>query len=351
MEYVTLTREDPEFQSFLLGTFSSNKRALPVETYGPDTARERVTFQIVDVEKLQVPPWWSIYFSSCRPELLVLTMGPAIAAWLNHRQSFSQWTVWSSWAAVLGVLFLHTAMFLFNDVQDHLKGGDRINRRRGSRVIQKGWVPAYLMRRWAWLNFMLAGLFSIPAFVNAPIPMLGIGLAAGLSLLVFQRNIGTRFGLCDLALLLLFGPLLTMGTALASFGSTGWPDLILGVAFGASTLWAFQIRQFGDLVRSRPEDFHTFLAFIEFDRARLIAVVEGFLLLALYPMTALALRLPLTIMGLIPLVSLPLILTLHRLQKAASPLSSDMVHLPRSAILSHLVVTLWWLAALGVTWL
>lgn len=351
MEYVTLTRQDPEFKSYLLGTFSSDQRALPVETYSPDTARERVTFQLVDVDRIGVPPWWRIYFRSCRPELLVLTLGPAVAAWLNHRDSFSRWTAWSSLASVLGVLFLHTAMFLFNDVQDHLRGGDRVNRRRGSRVIQKGWVPAYLMRRWAWVNFALAAGFAIPAFVGAPWPLAGIGGAAGVALFIFQRNFGTRFGFCDLALLLLFGPLLTMGTALASFGVTGWRDAALGFAFGSSTLWTFQVRQFGDLFRSRPQDFHTFLAFFGFDRARAMALVEGFLLLAIYPLVALVLRLPIFTMALIPLMCLPLIITLHRLHKSASPLSSDMVGLRQSAVLSHLVITFWWVAALGVTWL
>jgi 1,4-dihydroxy-2-naphthoate octaprenyltransferase len=348
MEYVTLTREDPDFQTHLLGTFSKNRRALPVETYSPDTVRERVTFQLMDVGKLDIPPWWNIYFRSCRPELLVLTLGPAIAAWLSHRESFSRWMVQSSWSAVMGLIFLHTAMFLFNDVQDHLRGRDRINRRRGSRVIQKGWVPAYVMRRWAWVNFGLAAVFAFPAFLNAPWAVTSIGLAAGLSLLVFQKNLATRLGLCDLSLLLLFGPLLTMGVASASFGRTGWTDVILGLVFGASTLWTFQVRQFGDLVRAKPEDFHTFLAFFEFDRARSIAVAEGLLLLGAHFLAGLALRLPSLAMALIPIAGLPLLITLYRLRKAASPLSSDMIGLPRSAVLSYMTMTVWWLISLGV---
>src|SRR5437899_8919725 len=62
--------------------------------------------------------------------------------------------------ALLGVFFLHTAAFLLNDVQDHLRGLDRLNRRRCSQVIQKGWVSPLEMKRWAWVNLALAVLRS-----------------------------------------------------------------------------------------------------------------------------------------------------------------------------------------------
>lgn len=351
MEFITLTKEDPEFETYLRGTFSRTHRALPVETYHPETARERVTFRVVPLTKLQAPAWWKIYFWSCRPELLALTMGPSVAAWLNQHARLEEWARWPSWFALAGIFFLHTAVFLLNDVQDHLRGFDRLNRRRGSQVIQKGWVSAAAMQRWAWVNFSLAVLFGVPAFLNAPGPLLIICLLAAIALAVVVQGRLTRWGLSDLALGLLFGPLLTSGVALASFGQSNARDLALGLAFGGLTVWVLQARQFENLFRSRPESFRTLLGYLDFDRARALAMIEGVLGLALQPVLALWLGVPLKLFVLLPLVSVPMILWMGRLWRAASPLSSSLIRSDRWALGAHLAWTLWWVVALGVQWL
>ncbi len=351
MEFITLTKDDPEFEPYLQGTFSETHRALPVETYHAQTARERVTFRVIPIEKIETPAWWKIYFRSCRPELLVLTMGPSIAAWLNHRGAIAEWTRWPSWFALVGIFFLHTAVFLVNDVQDHLKGFDRLNRRRGSQVIQKGWVSAAGMQHWAYLNLALAILFGVPAFFNAPGELSVICGAALVALCTVLLNRLARWGVVDLALLLLFGPLLTCGIALASFGTTDLRDAILGFAFGALTIWVLQTRQLENLFRSKPEGFRTFLGFADFDRARVICILEGLLLLIVQPAAALALNIDLRLIALLPLVSIPMILLMGRLWRAASPLSSSLLHSDRWAIGAHLAWTSWWILALGVTWL
>lgn len=351
MEYITLTRDDPEFESYLLGTFSEQLRALPVETFHAQTERERVTFRLVEREKVQAPPWWKIYFWSCRPELLGLTMGPSIAAWLNDRARLEEWTRWPSWFALLGVFFLHTSAFLLNDVQDHLRGSDRLNRRRGSQVIQKGWVSAASMKKWAYLNFALAVLFGVPAFLRAPLQLALVCAAAWLCMIVLWVNRGSRWGLSDLALGLVFGPLLTCGIALASFGLFSWRDVIVGMAFGSLTAWTLQVRQMESLFRARPEGFRTFLGYWSFDRARAICVFEGALLLVLQPAAALALAVPLKFFILLPVVSIPLILFIGRLRQAASPLSSSLMGADRWALGAHLSWTLWWIGVLGGSWL
>lgn len=350
MDFITLTKNDPEFLSYLNGTFSRDHRAVPVETYHAETARERVTFRVVPIEKVGAPSWWRIYIRSCRPELLGLTMGPAIAAWLNHYGQLSDWARWPSWFALAGIFFLHTSAFLLNDAQDHLRGTDRLSR-RGSQVIQKGWVSAAAMQRWAWVNLALAVIFGVPAFLNAPGALPLVCAGALLSLWLLFRNIGTRWGVGDLSLALLFGPLLTTGIALASFGVTSVRDLILGAAFGLLTLWTFQARQFEHLFRSKAGGFHTFIAFLDFDRARTAAAIEAFALLLVQPALALALHVPLKMIVLLPIVSVPLILFAGRLCRAASPLSSQLVRSDRWALRAHFAWTLWWIAALGVQWL
>lgn len=351
MNYITLTSEDPEFKSYLLGTFSTTHRALPVETYSSHGLSERVTFQIQPLEKIKTPAWWKIYFWSCRPELLPLTLGPAVAAWLSHPYNLEKWAKWPSWFALVGILFLHTAMFLWNDVQDHLRGADRSNLRRGSRVIQKGWVTAHSMRRWALVNFALAVLFGSPAFVNAPGEMLAICGLAGLSLGVIAVNKFTRWGLSDLALFLLFGPLLTVGVAISSYMEANIVDLMVGSAFGLLTLWVFQIRQFENLFRTKAESFRTFLGHCSFDRARAIVIGEGLLLILAQLTLAVLVRAPLVFLMITPLASWPVLVTIERLRKSASPLSSQLVRISRMGLLSHFMWALWWIVMLGATWL
>lgn len=351
MELITLTKNDPEFESYLLGTFSKDHRAIPVETYHADTPRERVTFRVIPWEKVGAPHWLKIYLLSSRPELLGLTMGPAIAAWLNHSHSLSDWERIPSWLALLGLFFLHTAVFIFNDVQDHIHGLDRLNHRRGSQVIQKGWASAAEMKRWGIVNAVLALAFGLPSFLNAFLPLLAVCALTAVAIVIILKNFGTRYGLCDLALIAIFGPLITMGVSLASFGETSIQDFSLGIAMGTLALWVFQTRQFEDLFRSKPSTMRTFLGFLNFDRAHRVVVVEGLILLFVQPAVALVLRLPLIFLGFSPVVSIPLILTVQRFLKASSPLSSSLVNSSKYALASHFAWAGWWILSLGVTWL
>lgn len=351
MSYVTLTKGDPEFESYLLGTFSSTHRALPVETYNTHQISERVTFKLVPIEQIKTPPWWRIYFLSCRPELALLMLGPAAGALLNLPERAKDWNMGASVAALLGIFFLQTAIFLLNDVQDHMRGADRQNRRRGSQVIQKGWVTGYEMRRWAWINGAIALLLGLPGFTMAPMQLLALCGLAFLALTLFVSNWGTRWGLSDLALALLFGPLLTVGLALASFGYFSDKDVLLGIGFGFLTLWLFQVRQLENLFRAKPEAFRTFLGFLAFDHARLVMMAEGILVLLLQMGIAIVFRVPLIMLALLLFFSWPLWLTWLRLYKATSPLASPLLNISRWALTAHMAWVFWWWLTLGSLWL
>lgn len=350
MDLITLAKDDPEFEGYLLGTFSVTHRALPEETFHPQTARERITFRIVPVVDVDAPPWWRIYFVSMRPELTGLTLGPAMAAWLNQRERLAEWAMWPSWLALAGIFFLHTAVFLFNDVQDHVRGSDRANRRRGSQVIQRGWASAAAMKKWAVINFALAVAFGAPAFFISPVPVAVVCTVALFCLGLVSWNHFTRWGVSDLCLALLFGPLLTLGIAYSSFGHATWRDFAVGVAFGALTIWVFQYRQFENLFRARPELFRTFLAYQNFDRARLICVSEGILLLLLQLVVAVWLQIPGPYLLILPVVSVPLLFSLWRLYRSASPLSSNLVNSDRWALTAHASFAAWWIIVLGLAW-
>ena len=270
---------------------------------------------------------------------------------LNGHARLSEWAHWPSWFALAGIFFLHTSVFLFNDVQDHVKGFDRLNRRRGSQVIQRGWVAATAMQHWAIVNLVLAVLFGLPAYLNAPLELTAVCALTTLSLVILAGNRLARWGVSDLALGLLFGPLLTVGVALASFGEFTYSDMILGVAFGGLSVWVLQMRQLENLFRSKPEGFRTALGYWDFDWTRVIGVAEGLLGLVAQPAAALAIGVPLKMMMLLPLASVPTVLLMSRLWRASSPLASTLVRSDRWALGAQLSWTLWWILALGVQWL
>ena len=351
MELITLSRGDADFESYLMGTFASDHRALPIETVFAPSHAERVTFRVVPVARLDIPHWWMIYLAATRPELIALTLGPVLVTWLNHHARPAAWETWPAWAALCGVFFLHVAAFIANDVQDHRRGADRLGRGGGSRIIQNGWTTAAAMAFWARVNLGLAATCGVIACLNAPLEIGAVCLTAAACLGVLQLNVGTRRGACDVALIALFGPLLTVGTALASFGAADVTDLALGLAFGVSTWWVLQLRQFENLFRANPRSFRTYLGYLNFDGARWCVVVEGFALLALIPTVAVVVRAPLLFIALLPAFGLPLIWRINRVYRATSPLSSDLVNSAGGALVAHFTFTAWWILALGASWL
>lgn len=187
MTLVTLARSDEKFEKYLWGTFAKDQRAIAVETYHPFTSRERVTFRVESLTQIHRPPWWRVYLASARPEMWMLSLAPALSVIVFLRDQFTQSEAIVSLCALLALFFLHNAACLANDVQDHLTGSDRANRRRGSQVIQKGWASAREMYFWSWLNFIFAMGFGIPAVFLAPLSEFAIGLVALLGIFVLLK--------------------------------------------------------------------------------------------------------------------------------------------------------------------
>ena len=79
-QYKTLLKSDENFQRYLLGSFSSDLLALPVESFGVGTERERATFLLIPESKIEKPHWLKVYWKAIRPELLGLTLGQAVLA-------------------------------------------------------------------------------------------------------------------------------------------------------------------------------------------------------------------------------------------------------------------------------
>jgi 1,4-dihydroxy-2-naphthoate octaprenyltransferase len=343
MSFITVTPEDPDYRQYLLGSFSKTLRALPVESFRQHSRRERVTFRIVSVQDIEKPHWLKIYWRACRPELLGLTLGPffvtgSLMANLNHQSPLFSW-----WVAALGLFFLHVSSFLFNDFRDHMRGVDFANRRRGSQVIQKGWASAREVRGWAYVNAALALMCGIPALIAAP--MLALFVASGAVLVLLLSGATSRlarFAIPDMMVFAGLGPLLTMASAMAYSEKAPRSVFLIGLALGSLAVLTLQVRQLENLFRAGRDSFRTFIGAFDFDRARKVVRIQIVFIGALQVAVAFAIvPRAMAIVGLL-FALWPLYFVYLMIGRAASPLSSDLLHLGRRGIWAQTAILLWW---------
>jgi 1,4-dihydroxy-2-naphthoate octaprenyltransferase len=350
--FVTLTHDDPEFRSYLLGSFSKELRALPVESFSQHSCRERITFRLVNISELKKPSWWNIYFKACRPELLGLTLGPfaLTVAFLWRQTGTAPIYPVSVLLSACGLFFLHVAAFLFNDFRDHMLGVDLANRRRGSRVIQKGWASAKEVRVWAWVNAVLALVCGLPSVLLnweelGPVILIAAAIVLALSWMPPRL---ARKGILDLLVFLGLGPLLTSAASITGFGEVTGQVVLVGVAFGALAMLTLQMRQLENLFRAGQDSFRTFIGAFDFDRARKCVLAQAVMVGALQILIAFQIESSVVVIVGFGFALLPLSLVFLDVRRAASPLSSDLVHIGRRAVLAQFALLLWWGASLWI---
>ncbi|NCN42157.1 prenyltransferase [bacterium] len=300
--YKTLLKSDENFLPTLLGHFSREKVALPVESFGVGTDRERTTFLIVPLEEIERPSWVKIYFKAIRPELLGLTLGQAAVALISLKpllqangifiQEFDPTFIVSSLACLCAIFFTHAAACLLNDFHDHVEGLDRRSTSQGSRVIQKGWSKAYEIQRWAYVNAALAVGIGIYLLWGHWLLFLGLGALTALSILFYSNMtpFWNRLGAGDFWITLLFGPLLFFSIWVSVYSPENpiklsrlllLDGVLLSLCFGLLASWTFQVRQFQGIFKRQPGSFRTIVSRLNFDQARKFLALEGGLFFAL----------------------------------------------------------------------
>lgn len=365
--YRTFLKKDPHYKSYLLGTFSNQTVALPVESFGVGSDRERTTFLMLESAQFKKPFWLRAYWRAIRPELLGLTLGHAVLAVLvlkslMAKHNFSTDEFWStSWVAVglclLATFFTHASACLFNDYQDHMNGTDRRSVRHGSRVIQKGWSRAVEIRWWGFLNASLA--FAIGFFLlwQNWLVFLGLATVTAMAILLYSgmTPFWNRLGAGDFWITLLFGPLIffSVGTSILSYEdqmNLTWELLgdgfLISFSFGLLASWTLQVRQFQDIFRREGGSFRTLVSRLSFDQAQTFLKWEG---LCFFVMSALVFyfvwREGLSFLFLI-LVASGGFVFFKSIDKIASPLSSKMLALTPKALALHGGLLLMWLGVL-----
>lgn len=347
--FVTLTRSDKEFSRYLLGEGPDGLRAVPVQSYAINSPRERVTFALMAPELIARPRGWVRVGLALRLELLPLTLAPLLVSLVAILSSGGEVPWWKALCALLSLTALHAATFSRNDFEDHLQGLDRIQRQRGSQVIQKGWLSALEVRNLSWATLALSVLLVLPLlwpFSVSVALLLGLGLAAVLGFSFKGRGFKNQ-GAGDFVVGLCMGPLLTLGVGqLFAHNESLWLASV-GLPLGLGAVIVFQMRQLETILAEKQSRVGTLMSRMGFDRAKRILNFE---LLALPLLTGLSLALwvPPTIAVLVTfLVAFGQWPLRRRLKQVASPLSSTLLGLARSTLWFYFAMALILILAIG----
>lgn len=165
------------------------------------------------------------WFVLSRGRVLGLTLFPCLlAALLAIAADRFEWLRWL--LCLAGLLLAHAANNQLNDLVDSSRGvdaGDYFRRQYGTQVLEDGLVSRGQLLAW------FLGTGSLAALAGATLMLLSgwavaLPFLAGALLLLFYTHPLKTLGLGEVAVLLVWGPLMTGGTYLATTGV--WLDSV-----------------------------------------------------------------------------------------------------------------------------
>lgn len=268
MKLVTLDRAHPEFQRHLRGRLPEGLRAVPEMTLNPHSDREAVTFRVAPLSELDRPPLVQVWLKALRLHSLPRAVIPALVvfSW-GFREGALDPDL--SWLVLLGLFFLHSALVLRNDVQDHLSGADRVRPDRGSRALQKAWLTVDQLETAAALFVAGAILCALPLmwlFPRTIMVALVTAVVAGVGF--FHRRLSFKdLWAGEWSLFLLSGPLLVWGAQVATGGAMTTGSLAWSVLWGLWVLLPTHAVNLEQLVADRKSGRRSLVGLWGFDRS------------------------------------------------------------------------------------
>ncbi|UYL10097.1 prenyltransferase [Bdellovibrio sp. SKB1291214] len=269
-EFVTLSKSSPQFESYLLGTFAKDKRALPVQTLNVNSASETVTFKIVPVSSLEFPPRIVRIMKTVKFRSFLFILVPLFLILTKNIADQTIRDPISCLIATIGVIFAFISVNLRNDYTDHVRGVDRVLERSGSRAIQNGWTTASHIKNLSTTFLILSLMCAVPVMMayNEVAYVVVVGAIIGLWA-QFQKRISFKYKIGgEISLFLMFGPLLTVGYQLAMGAPFDKESLWIGVVWGWAVLFVVHLRNFINILPSSQAGFRNTVNCLGFDRSR-----------------------------------------------------------------------------------
>jgi 1,4-dihydroxy-2-naphthoate octaprenyltransferase len=268
--FVTLSKKDSEFQSYLLGTFSETERALPIQSLNVNTLNEQVTFKIVPISSLAMPTFMQKWLTILRVHTLTLVLLPIFLVLVKNLADAERFNYVVALCSCVGVALLHCAVNLRNDFYDHLSGIDRVNPERGSRAIQQGWITASQVKKLSWFIMILSLVAGLPALVNEPRLILLVALSA---IGVFWGYSASPSGFKyprwnEFGAFILLGPLLTVGFEMSGKRDFDFETVFLGSLCGWLTVFLIHLKNFESILVQSQAELRNTINWLGFDKAK-----------------------------------------------------------------------------------
>ena len=339
-EYLTVSKTDPRYFSLLEGRSDDGRVALPMKSFSAKKSSNWATFALVEDAEEKIPSRPTVIFKGIRPLYLTMTLtSPALCLAEYYQQGqVPDWLLVSS--ILLCLTFLHFSIFLFNDYKDHIEEVDRNQSKRKRGIIQRGWATAREVKRWAYVNFVLGAICSVPAVLERPAFVLGMGAIVVLTFLAvsqLQAKLSQK-GLNEYLVSLSLGPLLAYGFSYTVFGGYHVFIIFLCVIFGWLASLVFQTKYLEEMVATYQNKRESLIARMGFDKSKSFITVQLIMLpvvvlfLCFYfgqPYVAGALVLPSLFFS---------VFVVKQFKTSPSPMSSNLVHLSRKTAIAHLIM-------------
>ena len=321
---ITLERSHPDFEKFILGTFSNQFRAIPVKSLNVNTKQEQVTFEIQEAAQIKTPSFFKRGMTIVKAKNFVLVLFPLFLVLVKNILDETLVDIFLAILSGLSAISAHVAVNLMNDVQDHIRGLDRILPLAGSRALQKGWTTAQVLKRAALFYLLLAVALGVPSVYFFPeilwtiLPLAVVGLVG---LLSYQAGLKYR-AWSEWVVFLMLGPLLTTGFQLSFGGGFDLEVVFLGVLTGWFSVFLLHLKNWDQLVVNSQAGFNNSVSRFGFEKSKIFIQIWwcGFVfLLATYHCIYAPLSWFVLISGAGVLVSIPF---LRLMKNVTSPLGS-----------------------------
>lgn len=265
-EFITISKSDPQFRTYLEGDFSQTQYAQPVQSLFVTQPQEQVTFKLISQPSFSWPIALSSWYSLERNFFLFFPILVSMS-YLYHEKLEMDLSLMVS--SILGLQFFLLALTLYNDYHDYIYGFDRVNENNHRKPLVMGFIRAYQARQLALVFFVLAIAVSSWCFWMKPLTLVFAFLAscAGLTLVIGQKWQFLR-SWSLLATFLMVGPLLVVGFEFLFYDTVSTESIMLGLLLGLHALKYDYLKQMREIYYSTKVHISTFANRLGFEKSK-----------------------------------------------------------------------------------
>lgn len=267
-QFVTLSRNDKNFRSFLTGQFSKDQFAQPVRNLSVNTSDEKVTFKLIDKKALSLLGALGQWYSLPRNIYLVFPLVGGIS-YLVATAGWPDWGLFVSSTLCLQLFML--GLTLYNDYSDYVNGIDRINEYSSQKPLVLGTVRPYQAKQLAQIFLSLSVLCASYCFYHLPSTLFLGFFAFVLGLSLSSTFVSRQYkGVSLVATFLMGGPLLVLGFEYLFYQQMTLAPGLLGAVFGYHALKYDFTKQVREIFYSSKANVTTLSTFFGFERSKVL---------------------------------------------------------------------------------